>query len=91
MTSNLRTQALERMQQLYGNQLDPPPDLENHSDVSKATSIADLPQAHQNSFQSLLNTFGIDRDRLILLIVLIFLYYDKANPKILLAILYIML
>ena len=84
MIDDLRAQALERMRQITPTVLieavsEPtPPKIEQ-----KKNSAENLP--------TLFAQFDLDRDRLILLAVLAFLYFDHASPKILLAILYIML
>ena len=84
MNTDLRAQALERMRQL-----------------SSADPVVSAPMPHsptieqnKNSVEgtsTLFTQFDLDRDRLILLAILAFLYFDHASPKILLAILYIML
>ncbi len=84
MNTDLRAQALERMRQL-----------------SSAAPVISAPMPHsptieqnKNSVErtsTLFTQFDLDRDRLILLAILAFLYFDHASPKILLAILYIML
>ena len=84
MNTDLRAQALERMRQL-----------------SSAGPVVSAPIPHsptikqnKNSVEktsTLFTQFDLDRDRLILLAILAFLYFDHASPKILLAILYIML
>lgn len=91
MTGSLHKQAMERMQQLYPvhpssasedtkPKQNPPPLRTQNEHIST-----------QKPLLSLMKQLGLDRDQIILLITLAVLYYDHASPKILLAILYIML
>ena len=84
MMDDLRAQALERMRQI--------------TPVIQTTAVAESTSPHteqnKNSVENLPTLFAkfdLDRDRLILLAVLAFLYFDRAPAKLLLAILYIML
>ena len=81
MNTDLRAQALERMKRFELPAVSAAPTPPQSEQTKKSTE--ELP--------ALFSYLDLDRDRLILLLVLVFLYVDHASPKILLAILYIML
>jgi hypothetical protein len=87
---SLRQQALKRMQQWEPQIQKASDEAENHTE-----SKASVPEQQMTSCPSnplaFLQQLGIDKDRLILLLTLFFLYRDQAKPKLLLAILYILL
>ena len=97
MDSSLRTRAMERMEQLYGaaSASSAPSAAPDASESLIPNSASSFPATGKIDAQAPLPAFmkglGLDRDRLILLLTLIVLYYDHASPKILLAVLYLML
>lgn len=94
MDSSLRSRAMERMEQLYGvsSTSSNAPDTPEITVPAPTPSSSDSRESSaQEPFLAFVKGLGLDRDRLILLLTLIVLYYDHASPKILLAVLYLML
>ena len=100
MDHSLRARAMERMEQLYGTAFTPsassaPSAAPDAPEIAASAPPPPSSDSSENSIQTPLLAFmkglGLDRDRLILLLTLIVLYYDHASPKILLAVLYLML
>lgn len=100
MDHSLRARAMERMEQLYGTASTPsassaPSAAPDAPEIAASAPPPPSSDSSENSIQTPLLAFmkglGLDRDRLILLLTLIVLYYDHASPKILLAVLYLML
>ncbi len=98
MPQGLREQALQRSRQIapvFSAAAVPMPT----EPITEETPLPTLPQTvphrpsvkPQDPLSSLLTQLGLDSDQLILLALLIVLYYDHASPKILLAVLYLML
>lgn len=88
MNPDLRAMALERMKQLEMPQKSVPIAKQPSDSPQK---ISETKNKSAEQLPALFQYLDLDRDRLILLSVLAFLYFDHASPKILLAILYIML
>ena len=100
MDNALRARAMERMEQLYGTSSAPsspiaPSAAPDAPEIAVSAPTPPSSGSGENSVQTPLTAFirglGLDRDRLILLLTLIVLYYDHASPKSLLAVLYLML
>lgn len=84
----LREQAMERIRQMEASQTEETASSQEET-VQPPSEIPPQP-AIQQPF-SFLRQLGIGKDQLILLITLFFLYKDHASPKILFAILYILM
>ncbi len=103
--TDLRAQAMERMKQLdsalpqelkeasFPQESDVPkenPPLQESTE-SKKTSGTAVYSSKQQDISSIFGWLGLDRDQVLLLLLLWFLYKDHASPRILLAVLYVML
>ncbi len=95
MAVGLREQALQRARSMTSARIPMQtqpviPTVQNTSAIT-SPSPAQKPHTAQSPLTALIQTLGLDSDQLILLVLLIVLYYDHASPKLLLAVLYLML
>lgn len=97
---DLRAQAMERMKQLDSalpQELKDGPSLhttggaEGTPPARKSASKAARFPAERQDISAIFQWLGLDHDRVLLLLLLWFLYKDHASPRILLAVLYVML
>ncbi len=93
MPAGLREQALQRARrispQFTASSTQSPPVSTAH--LTPPSAVKQPVTQASDPLSGLFGQFGLDNDQWILLALLIVLYYDHADPKILLAVLYLML